>query len=131
MAGVYNLELLKDFIHQLAYGIEGKYDDKMAVFAKYRNKSTKQKQNHIRKNHFIHLGSRLYKYLKCVSQANSRTGLYCRVAKDIKGITDTPKKWRVATIQELSMRSMKGYQLDLDAVLAIPAPPQDEINVLE
>lgn len=30
MASVYNLELLKDFIHQLAYGIEGKYDDKMA-----------------------------------------------------------------------------------------------------
>ncbi|EED23928.1 hypothetical protein TSTA_073180 [Talaromyces stipitatus ATCC 10500] len=72
IASVYDLEPLKDFVHHLAYGIEGRYDDEAAgqgsvkvflretVFPTRGNKRVKRRRKHARKNHFIHLGRQLW-----------------------------------------------------------------------
>ncbi|KAF3399053.1 hypothetical protein DPV78_006686 [Talaromyces pinophilus] len=72
VASAYALELLKDFVHHLAYGIEGRYDDEAAgqggadeflcetVFPTCGNKRVKRRRKHARKSHFIHLSRQLW-----------------------------------------------------------------------
>lgn len=50
MASVYDLQLLKDFIYQLAYGIKGNYDNLIAgqgsVEVAWKRFTTRLKRNH-------------------------------------------------------------------------------------